>query len=65
MHDTRHSYASELRSQGVNIAAVAAWLGHDSPATTLKVYAHFMPEDVDRGDGAIDRAWARNLLSTN
>ena len=59
MHDLRHTYASTMLSQGVSIAAVAGWLGHDSPATTLKVYAHFMPEDADRGRVAIDRAWSR------
>ena len=58
-HDLRHTHASTLLSAGVSIAAVASWLGHDSPTTTLRSYAHFMPADTDRGRQAIEAAFAR------
>lgn len=38
---------------GVNIAAVAAWLG-DTEKTVLDTYAHLMPDDTDRGRRAMD-----------
>ncbi len=40
IHDLRHSHASMLLKQGVNVTAVSKRLGHSSPATTLRVYAH-------------------------
>ena len=40
IHGFRHSCASLLINQGMNELQVAAWLGHSSPAVTLKVYSH-------------------------
>jgi integrase len=42
-HDQRHAGASELLAAGVPVTAVAARLGHASPATTMQVYAHSLP----------------------
>jgi len=39
-HDLRHTYASLLIAQGVNVAFVSRQLGHASITTTLNVYAH-------------------------
>ena len=39
MHDLRHSYASLLIAQGLDVAFVPRQLGHANPATTLRVYA--------------------------
>ena len=44
-HSFRHSCASYLISQGLPNTAVAKHLGHSSPATTMKAYAHMMPSD--------------------
>lgn len=52
-HDCRHLYASLLLSESVNIIAVSQWLGHASPAITLRVYGHLMPRDDDRGRSAL------------
>jgi integrase len=57
--DLRHTYASTLLSAGVSIAAVAGWLGHDSPTTTLRTYSHMMPVDADKGRQAIEAAFGR------
>ena len=37
-HDLRHTYASLLIAQGVNVAFAARQLGHASVSTTLNVY---------------------------
>ncbi|WP_446039122.1 hypothetical protein [Streptomyces sp. SID1121] len=39
---------------GESAATLARWLGHSSPAITLRYYAHFMPEAGRRGQAAID-----------
>jgi integrase len=39
-HDLRHTYASLLIAQGVNVAFVSRQLGHASITTTLNVYTH-------------------------
>lgn len=40
LHALRHSHGSQLIAAGVDIPTVSARLGHSSPATTMKVYAH-------------------------
>jgi len=40
LHALRHSHGSQLLAAGVDIPTVSARLGHASPATTLKIYAH-------------------------
>jgi integrase len=59
-HDVRHTFASTLLSEGVSVKAVADWLGHANPAITLKVYAHLMPTDVDRGRSVLEAAFTRS-----
>jgi len=51
IHDLRHSHASILLNNGVNILAVSKRLGHATPRTTLDVYAHLMK---DTEDGMMD-----------
>lgn len=43
VHDLRHSHASMLINLGANPLLVAERLGHESPAITLKTYAHLFP----------------------
>lgn len=43
IHDTRHTFASWLISDGVPLEAVQDQLGHESYETTRKVYAHLLP----------------------
>lgn len=40
LHATRHSCASLMLSNGVDISTVQKTLGHASPTTTLNVYTH-------------------------
>ena len=40
LHDLRHSWASMLIAQGVDIKVIQEWLGHSSIETTGKIYGH-------------------------
>ena len=40
VHSLRHTNASLLISQNVDIRTVANLLGHAQPSTTLNIYAH-------------------------
>lgn len=46
-HDLRHTAASLALAQGVPIPQVSKLLGHASPAVTMSIYAHALP-DTDR-----------------
>ena len=43
LHDLRHYVATQLLAAGVDVRTVAGRLGHRNVATTLNVYAHFVP----------------------
>lgn len=43
LHDTRHTFASWLLSEGATLEQVQDQLGHESYETTRKVYAHLLP----------------------
>lgn len=62
-HDTRHTFASWLLSDGIPLEAVQDQLGHESIETTRKVYAHLLPAvGVAAGKAASD-ALARALAN--
>ena len=56
-HDLRHHYASTLIAAGESVVTVAELLGHENASMVLEVYAHLMPDGVDRARKAIDAAW--------
>ena len=43
LHDLRHTHASLLLMNGVNVKVVQERLGHSSVTITLDVYSHIMP----------------------
>jgi integrase len=47
-----------LLSSGVDIRALASYLGHSDPGFTLRVYTHLMPDAADRMRAAVDRVLA-------
>ena len=47
LHDLRHTSATILLSEGVDIETVSHRLGHKKCSVTLDVYGHWM-EDNDR-----------------
>lgn len=58
-HTLRHTHASLLLSEGVGVNRVSKRLGHASPATTLRIYAHVMPGDDSASADAIGAALGR------
>lgn len=55
LHDLRHLSASLLLDAGYSVASVADRMGHTTPATTLKVYAHAMQNRDKYAADEIDR----------
>lgn len=45
-HTLRHSYATMLFRNGANAVQAQRLLGHHSPAFTLSVYVHLLPDDM-------------------
>jgi integrase len=56
MHQLRHFYASALLAGGVDIRALAEYLGHHDPAITLRIYSHLMPSAEGRALRAVEAA---------
>lgn len=48
IHDFRHSHASLLANNGINIQEVARRLGHSNVNITLKTYSHLYPRESER-----------------
>lgn len=46
LHSLRHSFASDLLSEGVPIAVVSERLGHADQNITLSIYSHSLPADT-------------------
>ena len=47
-HGFRHTHASELWAEGIDIAVIKRQLGHSSLLTTIKYVNHIEPESVVR-----------------
>jgi integrase len=53
-HALRHYFASALLHDGVDVRALATYLGHGDPGFTLRVYVHLMPDAANRMRSAVD-----------
>ena len=60
MYALRHIAATEALASGADIAAVAANLGHSTPVTTLRTYAHTLPAGQRAAAGALDGIWKKS-----
>jgi integrase len=58
LHSLRHTFASLLIANGLNVVFVSRQLGHGNPAVTLSVYAHLFQQ-------ADHAATARDALETS
>ena len=47
-HDLRHTFASQLLSNGTNPLYVSQQLGHANPGITMKIYAKWTPNEGQR-----------------
>lgn len=54
IHDFRHSHASLLANNGINIQEIARRLGHADVSITLKVYSHLYPKESERALTVLD-----------
>ena len=55
VYDLRHTFATLLLADSVPITYVSAQLGHSSPATTMRFYAHWIPSKGKRWVNVLDR----------
>jgi integrase len=55
-HALRHTHASQLIAQGVDIVTISKRLGHANPNITLSTYAHLFATDDSRAAAAINNA---------
>lgn len=58
-HDLRHTHATLLLQQGVNIKVVAERLGHSKATMTMDVYSHVMPDMQDAAVKALTGMFLR------
>ena len=55
-HDLRHTCATVLLREGVNVKVVSEMLGHASITITLNIYAHVLPDMQDSAANAMEAA---------
>ena len=55
LHDLRHSSATLLISNGVDISTVSHRLGHKHTSVTLDVYSHFLPDKDSQASDTLER----------
>ena len=56
-HALRHTHASQLIDQGVDIVTISKRLGHSKPDITLRIYAHLFRKDDSKAAAAINAAF--------
>ena len=54
-HDLRHTFASIMFSEGVDIGDVQKLLRHASYRTTVDVYRHLLPNQLNKALKILDR----------
>ncbi len=57
LHAARHTYASGLIQEGIDVRTVASYLGHKSPVETLNTYAHLFPDTEERAAAALQQRY--------
>ena len=62
LHDFRHSHASNLIADGVNIVAVSKRLGHSDINMTLKIYTHLLKKSEEELAEYLNKS-SQNLLT--
>lgn len=54
IHDFRHSHASLLANERINIQEIARRLGHSNVQQTWNTYSHLYPREEERAIGVLD-----------
>ncbi len=62
-HDLRHTFASLLIAEGLNVVFVSRQMGHASPDITLRVYAHVWDsvEHAGKASAALDAVYTASV----
>jgi integrase len=65
-HDLRHTFVSILIGEGVPTADVQKLARHASYQTTIDVYRHLLPDELEKGlnrldllPGSIEKTWKK------
>lgn len=61
LHQMRHTHASLLLNNGVDIAVVSRRLGHANPSTTYNIYIHVLPKAALNAGNV----WSKIMNTTN
>lgn len=62
VHDMRHTYASQLLSNGASLAYVKEQLGHSSIKTTVDIYGHLVPNSSRSSLDSLDSPISLKLV---
>jgi integrase len=55
-HELRHTHASQLIDEGIDVVMISKRLGHATPSVTLTTYAHLFQKDDSKAADAINKA---------
>ncbi|MDR1630653.1 MAG: tyrosine-type recombinase/integrase [Oscillospiraceae bacterium] len=62
IHDFRHSHASLLANEGINIQEIARRLGHSKIEITWNTYAHLYPREEERAIAILNKIVYRQKI---
>ncbi len=62
-HGLRHTNASILISQGVDVQTIAKRLGHTKPTTTTNIYSHFLKKPDEEAAQKLENLFNKNKES--
>ena len=65
VHSLRHTYASFLISQNIDLISISSVLGHENLNITLEVYAHQLQEQKKRNDDKIREVFRGKIGANN
>lgn len=57
LHTLRHTHASHLIANGLDVLTISRRLGHSTPTITLAVYGHLFPQTDDRAAQIMEAAF--------
>jgi integrase len=64
LHSLRHTHASMLIANGVDILTISRRLGHSSPTITLSIYGHLVSGTDDRAAAIMEQALVCKSFAT-
>lgn len=65
IHDFRHSHASLLANEGINIQEIARRLGHTNVQITWQTYSHLYPREEERAVMVLNKVVLHEISTTN